>query len=376
MGIMSKVIISIDICSLILKMICMKYLVVIIFLFFISCQSEKNIEIRDVSDVLVSDSLSTVKMEGEKLDLDLLCPLSILCVDTILLVYQDFEEKMIKAYGMQGGQLLGQFLRKGGGPDEVYMFSGFVQSLTQGNTSAVVIQSYPQYLALLDLNETLEENKTMYKKKYSFVDSERNALFAACNAVFYLKDNILLLTKAPERSGKMDDGNTYFELYDYDKNSILKCFYATDLPFIPQAFELYKGSLALKKDHTKIVSFMRFMPMFAITDIETGSSKQYFPFGKSNDLKEYIKVPGHYYWGACATDNHIIALYKGGIDPMKLESDTLTSFLHIFDWEGRLLHKIEIEDNIKCISFEEKTGVVYAVIMNDEIKKYNIRQYL
>ena len=61
---------------------------------------------------------------------------------------------------------------------------------------------------------------------------------------------------------------------------------------------------------------------------------------------------------------------------MKLESDTLTSFLHIFDWEGRLLHKIEIEDNIKCISFEEKTGVVYAVIMNDEIKKYNIRQYL
>ncbi len=165
----------------------MKYLSVIIFLFFISCHSEKDMkEIREVSDASVSNSLSTVKVKGEKLDLDLLCPLSILCVDTILLVYQDFEEKMVKAYGMQSGQLLGQFLRKGGGPDEVYMFSGFVQSLTLGNTPEVVIQSYPQYLALLNLNETLKENKTVYKKKYNFTDSDRSALFAACNAVFYL----------------------------------------------------------------------------------------------------------------------------------------------------------------------------------------------
>lgn len=355
-----------------LKMINMKYLSVIFFLFFISCQSEKGIEIRDVSDILVSDSLSTVKIKGEKLDLDLLCPLSILCVDTILLVYQDFEEKMVKAYGMQSGQLLGQFLRKGGGPDEVYMFSGFVQSLTLGNTPEVVIQSYPQYLALLNLNETLKENKTVYKKKYNFTDSDRSALFAACNAVFYLEDSILLLTKAPERSGRMDDGNTYFELYNYDENSILKRFYATDLPFISQAFELYKGSVALKKDRTKIASFMRFMPMFAVTDIETGSSKQYFPFGKPNDIKEYIETPGYYYWGVCVTDDRIIALYKGGVDPMELSSDTLTSYLHIFNWGGSLLHKIEIEDNIKCISFDEMTGMIYAVMMNDEIKRYDI----
>lgn len=143
------------------------------------------------------------------------------------------------------------------------------------------------------------------------------------------------LTKALERSRRMDDGNTYFELYNYDENSILKRFYATDLPFIPQAFELYKGSVTLKKDHTKIASFMRFMPMFAITDIETGSSKQYFPLGKPNDIKEYIETPEHYYWGVCVTEDCIITLYKGG-DPMEIESDTLTSFLHIFDWEGRL----------------------------------------
>lgn len=57
---------------------------------------------------------------------------------------------------------------------------------------------------------------------------------------------------------------------------------------------------------------------------------------------------------------------------MELSSDTLTSYLHIFNWGGSLLHKIEIEDNIKCISFDERTGMIYAVMMNDEIKRYDI----
>lgn len=108
------------------------------------------------------------------------------------------------------------------------------------------LQSYPQYLAILDLNETLDKNKTVYEKKYSFTDEQRNSVFTSSNTAFYIEENVFLLTKAPERSGKIEDNNTYFELYDYAKNKIIKSFYATDLPFIPQAFQLYKGVLSLK----------------------------------------------------------------------------------------------------------------------------------
>lgn len=350
--------------------------VIIFFIFLFSCRSEKCIEIRNVSDVLLADSSTTVKVIGEKLQLDLLNPLSILCIDTVLLVFQDFEEKMVKAYGIESWQMLGDFLCKGGGPDEVYMFNGFTQSFFQDKTPKVVIQSYPQYLGILDLNETLKNKKTIYKKKYSFIEDERNTIFASSNTAFYLYKDMLLLTKAPERSGRMEDGNTYFELYDYDKNEILKRFYITDLPFIPRAFELYKGTLVLKKDNKKIASFMRFMPMFSITNIESGFSKQFFPFGKEEDLQKYINTPGHYYWAACTTTERIVALYKEGVDPRSLENENLNSYLHVFDWNGHLLYKIETKDNIKCISLNEKTGDVYAVLMNDEIKRYQLEQYL
>ncbi len=70
---------------------------------------------------LVVALFAMVKGAGEKLQLDLLNPLSVLCIDidTTLLVYQDFEDKMVKAYGVENGQMLGAFLRKGGGQDEV-----------------------------------------------------------------------------------------------------------------------------------------------------------------------------------------------------------------------------------------------------------------
>ena len=141
------------------------------------------------------------------------------------------------------------------------------------------------------------------------------------------------------------------------------------MPFIPQAFQLYKGVLSLKNDRKKIASFMRFIPMLAITDVETGSSKQIFPFGKEEELESYIEKPGHYYWSVCSTDNRIVALYKDGIAPSELENVSV-SYLHIYDWEGRLLCKVEIEDNIKCITLSEETGMIYAVLMNDEIKRY------
>lgn len=354
----------------------MRYLIIIFFFLFISCRSERSVEVRNVSDVLLVDSSVVVKQIGVKVQLDLLNPLSILCIDTFLLVYQEFEEEMVKVYGLESGMLLGDFLRKGGGPDEVYMFNGFTQSFFQNESPKVVIQSYPQYLGILDLNKTLENKCTTYEKRYSFVDDERNALFAASNAVFHLYKDVLLMSKAPERSGRMQDGNTYFELYDYGKNDVLKRFYATDLPFIPKAFELYKGSLALKDDCKQIASFMCFMPMFSITDIESGASKQFFPFGKKQDLEYYIETPGHYYWAAHSTDKRIVALSKGGANPLTLGDEKLPSYFHIFDWEGHLLYNIEVEDNIKCISLNKKTGDVYAVLMNDEIKRYQLGQYL
>lgn len=345
--------------------------------FFLSCNQRKgDTIIKNVRSVEPEDSSITLKITGEKLGLDLLCPLSIASVDTILLFYQEFEEEMVKAYSKNDFKYLGDFLRRGGGPEEVAMFGGFTQNVDQNGKSNVLIQSYPQYVAILDLQKTLTENKTVYERKYSFIDNERNSRFISSNFIYYISGDTLLLTKSPERSGKAEDGNVYYELYDYGSNEVLKSFYSTELPFVPNAYALYRGPLALKGDRKKIASFMTFMPVFSITDIMTGSSTQFFPFGKEKKIEKYIEKTGYYYLSASASNDLIVALYRNGVGPETLHNDDSGSYFHIFDWDGRLLYKLEVEDNIKCMTFDEHNKTIYAVLMNDEIKRYMLDDFI
>ena len=354
----------------------MKYLILMALFFLVACSQPKKGTIRNVTEVVSTDSSPLIEVEGKNFNIDFLCPQDIECVDTMLLLFEDYEEVKIKAYGLQSGQLLGNFLRKGGGPDEVTLFSGFRQTLNQDSAPQIIIQSYPQYLAVLDLNRTLKEEHTIYEHKFNFSGNQRNAIFIASNSVYYINENTLLLSKDPKRSGKIDDDNIYLELYDYNENRVTKSFYATDLPFIPNASLLYKGAQSLKPDYRKMVLLMYYMPMFSITDIETGASRQFFPFGKEADLKKYIDAPGDYYTDAFSTNQRIIALYKDGFKLEKRDEPS-PSYFHIFDWEGNLLHKIKVKDDIKCFSLNEKTGIVYAALKNDEeIKQYDIKQYI
>ena len=357
------------------KNIYIKFVVFIVLFLCFSCGKQQKSVMRNITEFVYSDSLQAVEIEGVNIDFDLFCPLDMQCVDTMLLFFEDYEGAMIKAYELQSKRFLGSFLRKGGGPNEVILCSGFRQTLCHVDTPKIVIQSYPQYLAILDLCKSLQEGRTVYEHKYSFRDNQRNAIFIASDAVYCIKRNTLLLTKNPERSGKIDDSNVYFELYDYNDNHVIKGFYATNLPFIPNAALLYRGAQCLSPDCKKIVIFMYYMPMFSITDIDTGTSRQIFPFGKKNNLKTYIDKPGEYYRDVYCMDHCIVALSKDGIQ-LNHEGSS-PSYFHIFDWDGNLLHKLKVKDDIKCFSLDDRTGIVYAALMNDEeVKQYDIKRYI
>lgn len=341
----------------------------------ISCNKQQKSTMRSVTEFVNVDSLQAVELDGVNIDFNLLCPLDIQCVDTMLLFFEDYEGAMIKAYGLQSKRFLGSFLRKGGGPNEVALCSGFRQTLSHVDSSKIIIQSYPQYLAILDLYKSLQEERTVYEHKYSFRDNQRNAVFIASDAVYYIDKNTLLLTKNPERSGKSDDYNVYFELYDYRNNHVINSFYATNLPFIPNAALLYRGAQCISADYKKVVIFMYYMPMFSITDIDTGTSRQIYPFGKKNNLQAYIDEPGEFYKDVYCTKHRIVALYKDGIQLG--DKETSPSYFHVFDWNGNLLYKIRVKDDIKCFSLDEKSGTVYAAMMNDEeVKQYDMKRYI
>lgn len=358
-------------------------LLLLILLFLCGCNHNNTRVITEVSDFTISTTSELSELSGEKLPLDLLNPAGILSIDTFLLVFQPSEERMIKVYNNKC-QFLGEFLQKGGGPDEVAVFGGFTQWYMEDGEAKILIQSYPQYLGILNVNRSITQKRVVFDKKYDFCNNEKSQLFQECNAVFRLRDDRLMLTKSPERSRKMDNLNTYFEVYDYSANLVLNSFYAMNLPNLDlRAPALYNGPMTLKPDLSKIGAFCLFLNTYSITDIESGKSKQFFLEGdqlilmnKESGMRNAIENPAHQYWGVCSTNDKIIALSKGGATPVNLNEDETPSYLRFFDWEGNLLCQVIIKDNLKCITLDENSGCIYGVLMNDEIKKYSIKPLL
>lgn len=101
--------------------------------------------------VLRKGFLCDTFLRKEKLPIDVLYPTDLLAVDTFLLVFQHHEENMIQVYGTESLKHLGSFLKKGSGPNEVVTFGLVSQWYMENGDPKVVIQSYPNYLGILNV---------------------------------------------------------------------------------------------------------------------------------------------------------------------------------------------------------------------------------
>ncbi|WP_042373288.1 hypothetical protein [Bacteroides neonati] len=50
--------------------------------------------------------------------------------------------------------------------------------------------TYPQYVAILNINQSLQKKEAVFEKRYPFMDDANKSIFAESNAAFLIKDNI------------------------------------------------------------------------------------------------------------------------------------------------------------------------------------------
>ena len=145
----------------------------------VSCSTKKNgEEIRNVVDALPDTVyIPEYQLEGDTLSCDALWPTDILAIDSFLLVAQHKDKDLIHVYGLDGFKKLGSFLNVGGGPNEVNNWNGFTQSWVDDGKVKLLVQSYPQYVAVLDLNESLLQKQAVFEERFSFnTDSAKTNL--------------------------------------------------------------------------------------------------------------------------------------------------------------------------------------------------------
>ena len=322
----------------------------------------------------IPDSCITISLEKKELPIDLIYPTDIQVVDTFLLVSQHHNENIIQAYSTLSLKHLGSFLKKGSGPNEVMAFGLIAQSYTEFGNPKLIIQSYPNYLGILDIKQSIESGRAVFDKQYRFETILGKDLFWASHSVYVLDSVNLMMTKDPLRSGVKNDNNFFWEFYNSEKDVVTRQLKYENFSFV-NSF-LKESYRSLKPDRSKVALFYRFFDMVSIADLKSGKVVQVIPSGKSIDPNKVRDIDLrclYYKMGKC-TNDYIFGLYAGGLSVLK-EDDPMSNkncSLRIYNWHGDLLYNYQFENNIRMFTVDESQSFMYVVTDSDSIIRYDL----
>lgn len=144
-------------------------------------------------------------------------------------------------------------------------------------------------------------------------------------------------------------------------------------------FDALSSACAVNQTRKSLVMAMCMLPQVNVLDVSTGEK---YTVAVSKDYKNWRKILNCgnsdrrvYYTAITQSSKNILALYsdcsfeewvKGVISP----------HLHIFDWDGNFLFDVTVSENLKVITFDEVTHILYGVDLNDNVYKYNLSNLL
>lgn len=124
---------------------------------------------------------------------------------------------------------------------------------------------------------------------------------------------------------------------------------------------------------------MCMFPQVNVLDVSTGEKST---IAVSKDYKNWRKILNSgnserkiYYTAITQSSKNIFALYSD-CSFEEWVKGSITPHLHIFDWDGNFLFDVTLSENLKVISLDEDTNMLYGVDINDNVYKYDLSNIL
>ncbi len=342
-------------------------------LFILSACSHisSQMEIRNVTKVLANKAVQETRITGDTLYYDVLYPTDICVIDTFVLIAQHKGKHLIHVYGLRDTCLLGKFLQQGGGPNEVNQWNGLIQYWKENGEVKMLVQSYLQYVAILNVNRSLKAKKAIFEKRFSFDKDSAKAVMQRSN-VAYLTNGQFLITRAPERTKGLRDYNPSFQQFDFAKDQPGDVIYAMDLKTIDSPFLYVPGGISLRPSGDKLCYACRFLNTFSILDTTDGEALQVYSDNKDLDTEAIAdaRKSSVYYADVTSTNDYLFLATYGGVDYDKMkEAGTV---IEVYDWQGKHIHRFLTTDVIYYMSIDETGHNLYAVIEDGGMKRYSL----
>lgn len=342
----------------------MKILLFILILSSISCTEET---LTKGKNILIKEFPQESKLIGEKLEINSIGINNIYVVDTFFICFKaNGLDDFFDIYSTNTYQSLGKYLSPGRGPNEYLnaIFNGqsFQDSL---NTYMWIKDGALMKFTLFNLTQSVKQHKTI-------IDS---CIYLSSNCIgdnFIIKDTLISIVNF--------SSNHMLSSYDLQKDTLLEqpiiMFHD---PFENTKEYIFGMSVKLRPDQQKFVSNMAnfnqitiFSPKF--TNITTLSI-----YEPTVSIKKISLTPDieriRYYSSLIVTDSSIYTLYINQPTSIWREHNNRVE-IQQFDWNGTPIQKFIIPDDIIYFTLDQKHKYIYGLKDNEEIYKYDIKDYI
>jgi hypothetical protein len=342
-----------------------------------------NGEIRLIDDVLKTEKvkLKEVKLDGPFYGVPSVCDSFMIFWNTKL------AESFFNAFNPNTGEYIGDFCNKGGGPEDAYDLPLIYQFyIEKEDITTLLYAHHEKKLMIWNISKSVEHRKTVFDTIIPYKRTSETGLSEFLYMFRLDEDTMVTYVTSELLSIQGDMASTpYYQKRTIYSNQPVRDYKLYNKEIIkrkgnskvsPNFF--YSSFDCIKPDGSKIVQGMRRLCQINIIDLTIGQVTGYrikntCDFSIFNTDMKDIK---DYYTHIQADDNYIYALYLGEkTDHHPSAKPKEPHIVHLFDWNGNLIKKIDLDHPIHKLAIDRCNNLLYVLnAMEDRLFVCDLNQ--
>lgn len=137
---------------------------------------------------------------------------------------------------------------------------------------------------------------------------------------------------------------------------------------------LWNTNNCMNTDKTKYVTAMQFFNQINIYELKNGDAVTIIPGRKITQQKEVEdkKMPDkiEYYVDLISGNDYFFGLYANQTRKDWAINETLSTEIHVFDWNGNPKMKLILPEKINKIALDEEQKILYGMATSEKVYKY------
>ena len=329
--------------------------------------------------LIKTDTVPITNLIGKRIDLNDIFTGYMSVYDSLMLfVSNKFGDKRLYVYNLNTNNLDSKLISIGQGPTDFLHFRHLEQYIVQNSAVKLWgLDNFTGKIFLLNITQSIKNQKDIIDSLFFF--NWKDKYLSPIGYIFLCNNNSLLI-RSPLEMNNEDNYIPYdYHLFHTNGEKILS-YNIYGKPIIntskmkPSPHLYYDSQDKLKPDNTRLAMGMSMLAQVNILELETGIIKGY-RLENTPDFTYLTKSPDNFkffYRQTCVDDEYIFVLYLNVLLNYGMNSPYLANELHVFDWDGKFIHKIMLDNDTSEIAFDPVKKQLFCEDSKDELFCYDL----